>query len=113
MFLLSNGISFNKMVLWWDDVRVAEFTKPSKNTYKVKKINDIPIPMIDKIYFPLNDNSSSSEIKDYLIEYYTITPERVGRRELFSSWVRTWEDEIYDMVNNLMDVKPRRFTFEN
>lgn len=38
MFLLSNGVSFNKMVLWWDDVRVAEFTKPSKNTYKVKKL---------------------------------------------------------------------------
>lgn len=110
MFKFSNGETANRMILRFNGDEIGVFTKDEKG-YHFKK-SDYKENLVTRAFYTLTDNSTSEEIEKFFYANLTATRSRGSRHELFSPWVRTVDDELYDTKGIWADRRGQVLIFE-
>lgn len=108
MFKLSNGETYSRLEIYCFDELLGYITKtPQGYHFTLLKSETIHHKFT---LLNLSEQSTSEEIRKWMVEYLTITDSRAKRRDCYPSWCCTMEDEI-SVYSYFMDCDMRRWKY--
>lgn len=108
MFKLSNGEVYSRLEIYCFDDLLGYITKnPQGYHFTLLKSETIHHSFT---LLTLSEQSTSEEIRKWMIEHLTITSSRANRDECYPSWCCTLEDEI-SVYSSFAECPMRRFMY--
>lgn len=108
MFKLSNGETYSRLEIYCFDELLGYITKTSQGYHFTLMTSETVHHKFTLLN--LSEQSTSEEIRQWMVEHLTITSSRANRSDCYPSWCQTMEDEI-SVYSYFLDCNMRRWKY--